>query len=373
MNAKEISVLIVDDHPGEADLLRSALSELADVTLKHPSQVDLDDATAADLILVDYTLEDWPSRDHAGEITQQPANGLAVISILESHTSEGPTGYALYSANLGRLSRRLASPHLEHAIARLHNIEWAFTKSTDQIFLSRQIVSLATALKSARDLLLSDDAQESRTGAQQLLGLDLTAPWHREAWGDVERCFPPLYELSEASHGRAFVRWLAHRVLPYPTFVIEAAYVGAAMGLSLPQQGGAVPDSVASFLEPVRYRGALCDLIGIRWWRAGVEYLLNERRGQIEDPSDLKISIADDLNTTGLDISDPVVYVDTSYVPAGITSIREAVRVQPDDWPAFADAAWVRIDDVSDDDTLAALVVEDDRHLIGQNGNDAAV
>jgi DNA-binding NarL/FixJ family response regulator len=373
LKVDEISVLIVDDKPVEADQLQTALSHAARVTVKHPSKVVLDDASDADLILVDFTLEDWPSRDGAGEITQRPANGLAVISILESYTAESPTGYALYSANLDRLSRRLASPHLEHAIARLHNIEWAFPKSTNPRLLSNQIVSLARALKSASGLLLSDDAQESRTGAQQMLGLDMTSAWHDEAWRDVERCFPPLYELSEASHGRAFVRWLAHRVVPYPTFVIEAAYVGAALGLPLPIEGGNVPNSVASFLEPVQYRGALNDLIGPRWWRAGLDYLLNERRGEIENPSELRSSLAADFKIAMPDVSEPVVFVDSSYVPTGITSVQDAVRIQPDDWPAFADAAWVRIEDVADDNALAALVMEDDRHLIEQSDSDVAI
>lgn len=368
MTSQEIDVLIIDDKPVEAELLKSALSNKAGVNVMHPSQVSLDDVGETDLILVDYTLEEWPSRDRADELAQQPADGLAVISILESHTSSSATGYALFSANLDRLSQKLASPHREHAIARLHNIEWAFAKSGDARRLSVQVVSLAKALKSASSLLLSDDAQTTRVGAQQLLGLDMSVPWHEQGWKDVERCFPPLYELSQASHGRAFVRWLAHRVVPYPTFVLEAAYVGAALGLPLPQGNGEVPKQLQELLEPALYRGALSDLIGNRWWRAGIEYILNERRVSLANPSELKSALARQLKMEPLDAREPVVCVDASYLPVEISSLQEAVRIQPDDWPSFADPAWMRIDEVQGDPTLTALVMEDDRHLLGDEG-----
>lgn len=368
MTSPEIDVLIIDDQPGEAELLKSALSTKAGVTVKHPSEVALDDVAEVDLILVDYTLEDWSTRDRAEELAQQPADGLAVISILESHTSASATGYALFSANLAKLSQKLASPHREHAIARLHNIEWAFPKSGDRERLADQVISLAKALKSASALLLSDDAQTTRVGAQQLLGLDMSLPWHEQGWKDVERCFPPLYELSQASHGRAFVRWLAHRVVPYPTFVLEAAYAGTALGVSLPRENGDVPMQVEEFLEPALYRGALSDLIGNRWWRAGIEYVLNERRASLDNPSDLRSSLARQFKMDGLEAREPVVCVDASYLPTEIAPIQESVRVQPDDWPAFADPAWMRFDDVSGDPTLTALVVEDDRHLLGDQG-----
>jgi CheY-like chemotaxis protein len=366
VTSQEIDVLVVDDRPEEAELLEVALSRIADVAVKHPSEVSGDDIIDVDLILVDYTLEEWPSRDLVEELTQRPADGLAVISILESHTTSSATGYALYSANLNKLSQKLASPHREHAIARLHNIEWAFAKSDDAKLLSSQVVSLAKALKSASGLLLSQDAQTTRVGAQQLLGLDMSAPWHEQGWRDVERCFPPLYELSEASHGRAFVRWLAHRVVPYPTFVLEAAYVGAALGFSLPDVNREVPKPVRDFLEPAIYRGALSDLIGTRWWRAGIEYILNDRRASLANSSELRASLTEEFGMERLDALELVVCVDDSYLPSAISPIQEAVRVQPDDWPAFADPAWMRIEDVMGDPMLTALVVEEDRHLLGE-------
>ena len=42
-------------------------------------------------------------------------------------------------------------------------------------------------------------------------------------------------------------------------------------------------------------------------------------------------------------------------------ALADAVRVQPDDWPPYADAAWMRIADVNGDAELRALVVQDDR------------
>jgi len=42
-------------------------------------------------------------------------------------------------------------------------------------------------------------------------------------------------------------------------------------------------------------------------------------------------------------------------------SVENAVRVQPDDWPSFADAAWMPLELVAQDKALRQLVVHEDR------------
>jgi len=61
-------------------------------------------------------------------------------------------------------------------------------------------------------------------------------------------------------------------------------------------------------------------------------------------------------------VEQPLVCRDGDYkYVAETVAFEEAVRVQPDDWPPYADAAWMRIEDVADRPELRALVVQDDR------------
>ena len=61
----------------------------------------------------------------------------------------------------------------------------------------------------------------------------------------------------------------------------------------------------------------------------------------------------------------PVVCVDENYQPLSeACDSTEVVRIQPDDWPPYADLAWTTITLARENPRLSALVLEQDREFI---------
>ena len=120
--------------------------------------------------------------------------------------------------------------------------------------------------------------------------------------------------------------------------------------------------------EPALYRGMLEGFDGPRWWRSGVEALLWDATNARSFDTNavrslLQSTMRDPLQF--IDIPDPVVCIDKNQrrLPT-LFSTRDAVRIQPDDWPAFADPAWTSIELARNDPGLGALVVEQDRDAL---------
>ena len=63
-------------------------------------------------------------------------------------------------------------------------------------------------------------------------------------------------------------------------------------------------------------------------------------------------------------MNDPVVCLDRNFEPTEIASPQQAVRLRPDYWPSFADAAWMKIDTVGCDPSLRAMVEPVDEYRL---------
>ena len=101
--------------------------------------------------------------------------------------------------------------------------------------------------------------------------------------------------------------------------------------------------------------------MGARWWRAGVDDLVwTWTEGNTN--AEAVLAHLKSLGLKGLrpGPDDPVVAVNNHYVSFKVVSATDAVRIRPDDWPPFADAAWAITSDVKDDLKLRALVVSED-------------
>jgi hypothetical protein len=60
-----------------------------------------------------------------------------------------------------------------------------------------------------------------------------------------------------------------------------------------------------------------------------------------------------------------VVTVDPSYRPSDrLIDVELAVEIQPDDWPSYAEQAWVSREDALSDAELRAQVVQGDRRAL---------
>jgi hypothetical protein len=366
-------VLMVDDEPDEISGRQMDFGSVLDVVVREPSDVQLADLKRASLVLVDYSIDRWPERETVQWLSLKPKNGLALAAVLRSHTvrtdAGRPTAFAIYSGKLKELSGGLPPVYREHAVARSHNLEWVFPKQESQggTPLRVQVFSLADAVRRLPMTWPQDEPDKIMDRANTVLGLKKSSGWYKRAWEDVEQCHPPFRELAHATHGLALLRWLLHRILPYPSFMFEAHYLAARLRVTPSSLLVALADDkkLKRKLKPVTYTGVLADFLGMRWWRAGIEDLLwSLTGGRPFDRSVLRSAVVNDLSSqlVPVELDDPVVGLDTQFKPQeALVNLKDAVEIQPDDWPPYAERAWVSLDRAKNDPGLGGLVVIRDR------------
>ena len=89
MRIMKPNILFVDDKPDGLDSqVSEELEEHADTSVVHPNDLDLSALEAADLVLVDYKLEDWPERDEQ-VVSLRPETGLALAVLLRGAGRSG--------------------------------------------------------------------------------------------------------------------------------------------------------------------------------------------------------------------------------------------------------------------------------------------
>jgi CheY-like chemotaxis protein len=373
MTNEQPLILIIDDRPEEIESYREDLQGKASTEVMRPSEIVLEQLDAADLVLIDYKLESWPTRDNLSEIGLRPMDGLALAAVLRAHTyvarkPDSPTAFGILSAHLRELAGDLPPRHREHVIARAHNLEWVFEKSSHRPDLVRQFSSLADAVRRLPQEWPVDSPEETRLHIRSLLALP-DADWSERAFEEVEGCHPPIHELSEWTHGLEVLRWLLHRIFPYPCFLFDTRYLAARLRVTHSSLIEALDSKLGAALRPVQYSGILFDFPGKRWWRSGVESWLWEVTDQQSFDvravrAALKALLGHDLSPSIQD--EPVLCLDSNLeVLNEFADARDAVRLQPDDWPPYADQAWATIKVASEDPVMRALVIERDRYRLG--------
>jgi len=124
--------------------------------------------------------------------------------------------------------------------------------------------------------------------------------------------------------------------------------------------------NLCSFLKSAEYCGALHGYDGQRrWWRSGVESILWEKtEGRSFDSeytiSELNKSLDKKLVASSLRQSILVVNREFTIQDEAI-EVDLAIRIQPDDWPVYAEQAWASIVDANEDSRLSGAVVSSDR------------
>lgn len=368
-------VLIIDDDDQEptADLLDSLGVQ---AQYRHPQDITFADLERATLILVDEFLERWPERE---QFQESPAfyvrDGIGLAALLRSHLdgrgslapadpSPSRTAIALRTGDLDRLASGIPQALRATAVAARHDLEWVFEK---KVSAPDHYVTLATAVAQ-----LPDVWDPRQPGEQtKWLRLESDRSWYHRAFAQIERCRPPWSELSRASAGRSWLSWFLQRVLPYSTFLVDDARAAALLGITVTAFAEVARGNseLAEHLAEIEYTGHLQDIDGRRWWRAGVQHLretLLEIAGS--DGVDGLAATASGLAGVQLDplhIDDPVFVIDEQYrVSSQPISAQDAVRLQPDGWPIYADPAWLASEDATSDSPLRELVVLDDRGLL---------
>jgi hypothetical protein len=359
---------MIEDNPaGVPDDVRARLSDQCDVDLVEPAEVAEADLAAADVVLLDQRLTHWEERDSQRSISLQPKNGLALAAILRSHRVMSEVcAFCLLAAQPEDLAGGFHGELRGHVLARANGLEWVFGKEETPQDTARRVLALAEAVRVVRQVAQSGDSRKMIGAA---LKWDEATPWSTVAWNSVLRSQPPLVELEDWEMPMSLLRWMLHRILPYPTFLYGDMELAARLGVEPHTLQRCLEGSspLAAELRRCEYEGTLRGFGGRRWWRSGVDDLLwlKSERGVLP-PRETQNAL---LSLSGgaleaLDIEEPVVCVDDTLQATEIAPISHTVRVLPDDWPAYAAPARALTSKVIDSPRLRLLVADADAGLL---------
>lgn len=367
VQADSVRILVVDDEDRTVEAERSLLkARSVDVTEVHPNDLNEDHLVNADLVLVDYKLDSWSTRDAPSmPISLQPRSGVSLATVLREHIglldADRPTAVALHTAHLGDIrGSHLAAEVSRHVVAALYRLEWVFEKS-DPSKLD-QMAILAGAARRIPNAWPMEEYGATKL-VEKLLGMDSEHVSFDRCWRNVVNCQVPLAALTSDGGGVRFLRWLLHRILPYPTFLIDEHWVAARLKTSVDDLQEVINDGqsdLARDLRSVSYSGVLTGFLGNRWWHGKLESYLWDL---LQDVGDNRHRVREELSRrAGMLLSDtvpdPVVVLDPLTLRPKRTpaSASEVVRIRPEYWPNFADPACLEIESVGDDRALRAVV-----------------
>lgn len=368
------SILVVDDEPDNLrDQIALRLNDQATTIVTHPHDIEIADLERADLVLVDYQLDRWSERA-AQPVSFRPATGMALAVVLREQVDRAAkdklTAFALHTGHLDDIRGRLPSETAEHVLARLNNLEWVFTKAEGRRY--DQMVLLADAVRQL-PRKWPQDSKRSTLEVRRLLAMNEDDKSFERCWGEIRECRAPVHELTTDGHGLLFVRWLLHRILPYPSFLWAEHWVAARLQISVDALHKVIAGNsrLAKELKSMRYSGILAGFLGERWWRGALEdYVWELAGGHGDEEQRLREALTQRAGTK-LDSIDPnpaVVCLGGNLKPTGFLSPMTAMTLRPDHWPAFADAAWMAVETVQNDPILLSLVDPLDLHRIsGEN------
>ncbi len=365
------NTLFIDDRPDEAKAQLLGLE--GRISVRHPEDVSSSDIARSSIVLVDYRLTDWVPRDNVAALARKPLNGLAVAALLREHVRASskatPTVFCLHSAHLSELSPDLPPETRAHVIAERHNLEWVFAKLSpgkDSSTFAAQLSALSDALTILSEVLPADNGLLTWPQTLKLLNVP-DAPWRWQAERAIEECHPPVYTCIGIGKAPSFLRWLLHRILPYPCFLSDALQLARRLRVTYKSLLKVLPDrsDFSSHLAQYEYSGVARGFWGKRWWSVGIDELVWKlTEGDVFDRGRLH-SVLADLSGGGLvplEHMEPVICLGEDLQPMpDFAEIGSAARIQPDDWPAYADQAWTTRDLAIKSAKLGMLVLQQDR------------
>lgn len=357
-------VYLVDDEPQsgaahDLDALGVACSWL------HPLEVEPHHLQSATLLAIDeyFDLRADASLPAHLPLATVPSDGLSLAAVFRSASKKvvrsggRPLGITLRTGKLDDLTTGLPRGVRQPLVAATHDLEWVVPKSDLAKNPLDQVAALAKALHSYPP---DWSPRTARNVGLKWLSVP-EAEWSDLARYQILQCRPPVEVAPSSQHGLAWVRWLAHRVLPFPTFLLSEQRTATLLGITTSGLMQLVEGNsdIAHRLKACVYTGPLEGLQERRFWRAGIHHLIRSLvdADDVDDPQVLADTIcvqAADADPLGL--VDPVVCIDREYQElAGPVERSSAERLMPDGWPVYADAAWGAKEDVDDGDMAELL------------------
>ncbi len=264
---REPIVLIVDD--ADQTAFAEAIRDYG-VSAFAIGPDDLDEAILfrSTTVVVDQYLDTWPTRDGGNlPLPLTVPDGLALAAVLRSHVEHSgsreqrPTtavSFALRTGEIDNLGYGLPRAAREHLLASQYNLEWVFDKKAEALPGERSPAFRVAALAQATASLPA--RWDPLSGDPGLAWLNLTdSPWFDDARWQVEQCRPPQHEVAGRTAGLAWLRWFMHKILPFPTFLLDRSSVAPMLGI----QRAALDDALEGAsalrlrLDEVAYSGPL--------------------------------------------------------------------------------------------------------------------
>lgn len=373
MSREKPCIFFVDD---DSELLGPLAEKIKQATggrceVLSPSDIDDDDLMDADLVVVDLQLEHWPERNRQSQVGLQPVNGIALTGVLRERAKQlktnQPTGFALITGNPGEIEGIIAARR-PHVVSRLSNIEWYFEKRLTEVKdvddLTKRVASLARAVTG----LPANVSHELQLIPYlvEYLGKDATDPLFERYCEAVRRCRPPIHQLSEWSHGLAILRWLLHRILPHTTFLCGQDDLAIRLRVERNWLVREIDESgdLSTELKSYGYSGPLSEFDGPRWWRDGVEQWLWDRTSGNSASSEAIHEVIVPLANAPivkLDVKHPVAVLKENLQRDDVpVEFEKACLIQLDDWPDYAEPAYVRKAADPEQQQLKMYVVDQD-------------
>ena len=371
-NIEKPYILVIDDEPGELEpQVALELNGRATNRVIHPQEVEEPNLNNADLVLVDYRLEDWSERDVLSTISLQPANGMSLAVVLREQVDQNEKGkltaFALHTGHIEDIQGRLPLATAQHVRAQLNNLEWVFRKEDPHLY--DQMLLLADAVRQL-PAQWPEDSHGSASMVQKFLDMDEDDNSFERCWRDVKDCRVPVEELFMRGRSILFIRWLLHQILPYPCFLWAKHWVAARLGISIESLREVLEgdSDLAKDLKAMRYSGILAGFLGDRWWRGAIEdYAWNLVEGHTANVQQLRDALAEcaGMDLDPIEVTPAVVCVDKDWQPIDkFLSPMTTITLHPDHWPSFADSACMDIETVRNEATLLPLVDPLDQHRV---------
>ncbi|MZD58831.1 hypothetical protein [Streptomyces sp. SID5606] len=368
-------VLVIDDEPEVQQGFTAVMGmEGLKVVVRRPHEVTVSDLKEAHVIAIDYVFE-WATLPHPQELSYWPADGLALAGVVSRHLTRLRTRASVVlrtgavSELAGDLPRQVRVPLL----AAQSGLDWILEKgTTDNAENIRELADASAALepffRSEGSLTWNEGCDWLRLPASD---------WQEAALAEIQVCRPPEHVVASYTSGSAWLRWFTQRILPFPAFLVSDLRAATLLHVSLAQFRAITQSKgteLSRRLQGCAYNGHLAGLVEPRWWRAGLEHLVDELLIEA-DPS---LPVPDALASRYaalhggpvqvLPYERPVVTIDADYKEDGVAEFEECVRLAPDAWPVFADEPYALREDAVDLPELGAMVSRGDRGRVNSVG-----
>jgi hypothetical protein len=367
--SKVLKILLIDDEASPYLVPEHIEPVLAKPNDSDFTRIVTDALAVADLVLLDHNLDlnpalsltatDGPSLlGHLRSWARLTGNALPPVAIYtseeEAYSTEVPAvgpAVPLSGSFVGR----------EPQLAPVLDVDWLILKDADAS--KPTILELAEA--SAR---LKAVAGNGRVSAEELaayLCLPKQALWNASALEQLVRSRPPLTEPGkeggDGSRGVAGVlRWVLHRILPYPGLLMSDHYAAWTLGVSV-NDLDELMSRCGQFNEDLRvclYKGPVDQLFGRRWWAAGLNYMAWTLRSSADDAGNEAVALE---QLTGIpiklkDSSERVVGHDPDLNETEFIELDDAVQLHPPGWPAESIEPWIRRSEAQKEPLIWAMV-----------------